>query len=188
MLALPAHPGRVGQALLAVGLLIGAGLALAVWRRLRPALAESEAAVPVSVVVALVLASTVAAAPFVAWRIVEDTRSNSRLTRAEAERAGGESAHVDPQAVAALGNLIPRDDSYAVVASAAVGGEYTAFWEWAAYALMPRAQLMEPAQAQWILSWDRDPRRLGVRVGAVRKLVTDGGPAPHTYYLARVVR
>jgi hypothetical protein len=188
MLALPAHPGRVGLALLAIGLLIGSWLALVVWRRLRQALAGSDAAAPVTVAVALVLASTVAAAPFVAWRIVEDTCSNSRLTRAEAERAGGESAHVDPEAVAALGNLIPRNGSYAVIASDAVGGQYTAFWEWAAYALLPRRQVTQPAQAGWILSWDRDPRGLGVRVAAIRRLVTNGGPAPHTYYLARVMQ
>jgi hypothetical protein len=188
MLALPAHPGRVGLALLAVGLLIGAVVALLLWRRLRRALADSDAAAPVAVVVALVLASTVAAAPFVAWRIVEDTRSNSRLTRAEAERAGGESAHVDPEAVAALGRLIPRGDTYAVVGSKAVGGQVTAFWQWAAYTLLPRTQVAEPAHAGWILSWDRDPRRLGVRVGSVRRLVTGGGPAPHVYYLARVLR
>jgi hypothetical protein len=188
MLALPAHPGHVGALLLAVGLVIGAAVALVVWRRLRAALAGNDAAVAVSAVVALVLWSTVAAAPFVAWRIVEDTRSNSKLTRAEAERAGGESAHVDPEAVATLGNSIPRNGTYAVVASAAVGGEYTAFWEWAAYALLPRLQVPKADSAQWILSWDRDPRGLGVRVGSVRRLVTDGGPAPHTYYLARVLR
>lgn len=186
MLALPAHPGHVGLALLAVGLLIGAVLAIVVWRRLHPALAPSEAAGAVTAVVALVLASTVAAAPFVAWRIVEDTRSNSALTQAEAARAGAEDAKVDADAVAALGRLMPRHATYAVVASKAVGSELTAFWEWAAYALLPRTQVVHPADAGWILSWDQDPRRLGVHVGSVHTLVTDGGPAPHTYYLARV--
>ena len=137
-------------------------------------------------VVALVLASTVAAAPFVAWRIVEDVRYTSRLSGAEAERVGGESAHVDPQVIALLGREIPSHDTYAVVASPAVGGEYTAFWEWAAYALLPRLQVTEPAHAQWILSWDRDPRTLGIPLSSVRTRVTAGGPSPHTYYLARV--
>lgn len=186
MLALPAHPGRVGTLLLALGLLAGAAVALIVWRRLGRSLAGAAAGTAVTVLVALVLASTVAAAPFVSWRIVEDARYTSRLSGAEAERVGGESAHVDPQVIALLGHLIPSHDTYAVVASAAVGGEYTAFWEWAAYALLPRLQVTEPAHAQWILSWDRDPRTLGVALASVRTRVTDGGPSPHTYYLARV--
>jgi len=186
MLALPAHPGRTGALLLAVGLLIGAVVAVVVWRRLRRSLAGHEAATAVSVVVAFVLASTVAAAPFVAWRIVEDVRYTSGLTRAEAERAGGESAHVDPDVIAALGRLMPTDATYAVVASPVVGGQVTAFSQWAGYALLPRTQVAMPAKAGWILSWDRDPRALGVPLRTVRTRVTDGGPAPHTYYLARV--
>ena len=188
MLALPAHPGRVGMALLALGLLVGAAVAVLVWRRLRPALAGPEAATAVTVLVAFVLGSTVAAAPFVAWRIVQDVRYTSKLTRAEAERAGGESAHVDPQAIAALGRLIPRGGTYAVVASPAVGGLVTAFTQWAGYTLLPRTQVATPTQAQWILSWDRDPRTLGLRLASVRKQVTAGGPSPHAYYLAHVRR
>jgi|SRR5581483_595466 len=187
MLALP-HPGHVGQALLAIGVLIGLALAVVVWRRLRPALAPSEAAAAVTVVVAFLLATTVAAAPFVAWRIVEDTRSNSSLTRSEAEAVGAQTAHLDPEAVASLGRLMPRRSTYAVVASKAVGSQLTAFWEWAGYALLPRTRVLHPASADWILSWDEDPRRVGVRIAAVHKLVTDGGPSPHTYYLARVRR
>ena len=134
------------------------------------------------------LGSTVAAAPFVAWRIVQDTRYTSKLTRAEAERAGGESAHVDPQIIASLGERIPRHGTYAVVASPLVGGQITAFTQWAGYSLLPRTQAATPARAEWILSWDRDPRALGVRISSERKQVTTGGPSPHTYYLARVQR
>ncbi|HST16924.1 MAG TPA: hypothetical protein VLK36_04600 [Gaiellaceae bacterium] len=188
MLALPAHPGRIGALLLAVGLLLGAVVAVVVWRRLRRSLAGHEAATAVAALVAFVLASTVAAAPFVAWRIVEDARYTSALTRAEAERAGGESAHVDPEVIAALGRRMPADATYAVVASPVVGGQVTAFSQWAGYALLPRTQVGEPARAEWILSWDRNPRSLGVPLRAVRTRVTAGGPAPHTYYLARVRR
>ena len=187
MLALP-HPGHVGLALLAVGVLVGVAVAFVAWRRLRPALADSEAAVPLTAVVVFVLVTTVAAAPFVSWRIVEDTRSNSALTRAEAEDVGAETAHLDPSAIAALGRLMPPRATYAVVASKTVGPQLTAFWEWAAYALLPRTQVPRPADAGWILSWDRDPRSLGVHVATVHRLVTHGGPAPHTYYLARVAR
>lgn len=188
MLALPAHPGRVGSALLALGLLVGAGVAILVWRRLRPTLAGADAGTAVTALVAFVLGSTVAAGPFVAWRIVQDVRYTSKLTRAEAERAGGESAHVDPQVIEALGRRIPRGGTYAVVASPVVGGQITAFTQWAGYSLLPRTQVASPAQAQWILSWDRDPRALGVRIASLSKQVTDGGPSPHTYYLARVQR
>jgi len=188
MLALPAHPGHVGALLLALGLVVGAIVAVVVWRRLRPSLTGSEAATAATLMTALVLGSTVAAAPFVAWRIVQDFRFTSKLTRAEAERAGAESAHVDPQVIAALGRRMPRRATYAVIGSAAVVPSFTAFWQWAGYSLLPRTQVSNPAQAQWILSWDRDPRTLGVRLGPVRRQVTSGGVSPHTYYLARVQR
>jgi hypothetical protein len=188
MLALP-HPGHVGLALLAVGLLIGAAVASLAWRRIGPTLPREHGGRVVTVVVALTFASVAAAAPYVAWRIVEDTRSNSRLTRIEADEVGGQIAHVDPQAIAELGRLIPPHDSFAAVAPSSVDDStYTAFWEWAAYALLPRVRVADVGDAGWILSWGEDPRRLGVHVAAVHRLVTDGGPAPHTYYLARVAR
>lgn len=188
MLALP-HPGHVGLALLAIGVLIGIAAALVAWRRLGPTFAGASGVQVASVVVALVFASVAAAAPYVAWRIVEDARSNSRMTRLEAEQVGGQVAHVDPQAIAKLGVLIPPHDSFAAVASSTVDDStYTAFWEWAAYSLLPRVRVANASDAKWILSWGRDPRTLGVKVASVRKAVTDGGPAPHTYYLARVRR
>jgi hypothetical protein len=159
-----------------------------VWRKVGPSPRRLDPGTIAALATTLVLCSAVAAAPFVAWRIVEDVRYTSHLSRSDAEWAGGASAHVDPAAVAALGRRMAPHDTYAVVASPAVGGERTAFWEWAAYALLPRLQVSRPARAQWILSWGRDPRALGVTLSSVRRLVTRGGPAPHVYYLARVSR
>jgi hypothetical protein len=188
MLALPAHPGRVGIAFLALGLLLGLVVAVVVWLNVEPSLRRHRPCALAALAATLVLASAVAAAPFVAWRIVEDVRSTAALSRGEAEQVGGASAHVDPAAVAALGRRMAAHDTYAVVASEAVGDARTAFWEWAAYALLPRLQVSNPARATWILSWGRDPRDLGVALSSMRTLVTHGGPAPHVYYLARVRR
>ena len=77
---------------LVLGILCALALAPLVWRR---TLAAMGGAVAVTAVVALLVVSTAAAAPFVAWRIVEDVRYTSRYTSPQAERIGGDMAGID---------------------------------------------------------------------------------------------
>src|SRR4051794_39143075 len=111
MLGLPAHPGRVGALLLALGIVIALGLAPFVWRR---TLAAVGGAVVVAGVVALLVISTAAAAPFVAWRIVEDVHYTSRLTSPQAERIGGDMAGIDWHVYTWLRGRVPQHDTYYV--------------------------------------------------------------------------
>ena len=86
-----------------------------VWRSLRRSLPLAE-----SLLLAVSLLSTVAAAPFLAWRIVEDVRYTSRLTHPQAERIGGDMQHIDHRAIGRLRALIPPDATFYVTASQTV--------------------------------------------------------------------
>src|SRR3954447_24274048 len=98
MLNLPASPGHTGTALLALGVLVGLACGVLLWRELRGSAVSLEARLAAGAL-AVALGTTVAGAPFIAWRIYEDVRLNSRLTRAQAERIGGDAVGIDHRAV-----------------------------------------------------------------------------------------
>jgi hypothetical protein len=185
MLGLPAHPGRYGTILIVLGLLAAAALARPVWRALRGSLGYGEAERWAAVILAASLLPVVATAPFLAWRVVEDLRYTSRLTPAQAERRGGATIALDPRLVDRLRALIPPGETFYVTASAGLPPvSRKKVSDWAGYELLPRIRVRDPARAQWIVAWNRDPRTVGPRVAAVTRVgpIGDAG----TLLLGRV--
>src|SRR3954469_8796509 len=175
MLGLPAHPGRYGALFIVLGLLAAAVLAPFVWRSLRRSLPLAE-----SVLLAVSLLSTVAAAPFLAWRIVEDVRYTSRLTHPQAERIGGDMQHIDHRAIDRLRALIPPGATFYVTAPASVApSARRGVTYWTGYALQPRIRVRDPAHADWIVGWNRDPRT----AARVDRVVRVSPPGPGDVFL-----
>lgn len=184
MLGLPAHPGRTGELLLAVGIVAALTLAPLVWRH---TLAATSGAVVVAGLVALVIVSTTAAAPFVAWRIVEDVRYTSRLTRPQAERIGGDDAGIDWRAYTWLRMRLPPRATYALRLRPLDRVTRVSTLYWSGYVLLPRVRLADPREAQWVVGWGTRPEVPGVRLGPASRLELPGA-TPSTYYVARVLR
>jgi hypothetical protein len=183
MLGLPAHPGLTGAMFIALGLLTAAVLALPVWRALRHSLGEGGIERWAAAILAASLLSSLAAAPFLAWRIVQDIRYTSRLTHVQAERIGGDMQLIDHRIVDRLRAAIPPGQTFYITASPRISGARRyAFRNWIGYALLPRIRVLDPARANWIVGWERDPRRASRRTGTVARLQYDGGGV---VYLAR---
>src|SRR5262245_371779 len=176
MLGLPAHPGRVGIALIVAGILVAAVLAPLVWASLRRSLPGPEGRWP-ALLLAASLLCTLAAAPFLAWRIVEDIHYTDPLTGPQAERIGGDMRQIDYHSVDGVAAVIPPGQTFYVAADPGMDPlrrreiEY-----WAGYALLPRIRVRDPARARWIVGWETDPRLTGLRVGQVIRVspVGDG--------------
>jgi hypothetical protein len=175
---LPAEPGLLGWLLLALG---GAAAAagmrpLLVWSR-RDLRGASE-----SGAVALALAATFAAAPFVLWRVVEDIRVTTGLSDYEAANIGITINELDSGIFDRLRERIPPGDTYAVRAGPAVGPTTPAAVEaWAGYVLLPRIRLDDSRRARWVVVWGAHPRELGIRFTSVSRV-----PGRDLVYLARV--
>jgi hypothetical protein len=188
VLNLPARPDHAAAALLVLGMLAGLACGILLWRRLLPAAGGGDGRVAAAVL-AFAFGSTIAGAPFIAWRVYVDIRLNSRLTSAQAERVGGDAEHIDHRAIERAAATIPAGDTYFV----ALPTDMTRLRRlngrrWALTALMPRIQVYDARKADWIFAWDRDPARVGVPVGGVIRF-TVGAPEPPTRFaLARVER
>lgn len=188
MLNLPASPGVAGAVLLALGLLAGCACGILLWRHLGVSGRAGDGRMAAATLV-VALASTVAAAPFVAWRIYEDTRVNSRYTRAQAERIGGDMVGIDHRAIDRAVRTIPPHDTYFVATAGDLRGSRGRDARgWAFTALLPRIQVDDARKADWIFAWDRDPGSVGVRVGAVTRFRLSTSRPPSRFALARVVR
>lgn len=188
MLNLPASLGVAGAVLLALGILAGCACGVLLWRHLDVSARPGDARLAAATLV-VALASTVAAAPFVAWRIYEDTRLNSRYTRAQAERIGGDIVGIDHRAIERAAQTIPPHDTYFVATAGDLGGLRARDGRrWALTALLPRIEVYDAGKADWIFAWDRDPRSVGVRVGNVTRFTLATNRPPSRFALARVVR
>ena len=78
---------------------------------------------------------------------------------------------VDTAVYVAARQVIPLHDTYAVVTGPDIGVStpttYEAVGPFAGYYLAPRPQVLDPKQAQWVISYGGDLDKLGVRVGRV---------------------
>jgi hypothetical protein len=184
MLGLPAHPGHVGALLLAIGIVVAAVLAPLVWRH---TLAAVGGALGVAALISLLAVSTAAAAPFVAWRIVEDVHYTSRYTSPQAERIGGDMAGIDWHLYTWLRSRIPRHDTFYVDLPPLPLHDQIANRYWSGYVLLPRIRVDDPREADWVLGWGKRPDARGVRLGRVSRLDLPDGKPP-VYFLARVQR
>ena len=181
MLALPSQPGLVGGALLVLGLVLAAVVGVAGWRSLRPGL-QGSAAGPVAAVATVALASAFGAAPFLAWRVVQDVRYTSALGSAAVERIVPSTYGIDGAAFDFLEAAIPAGESFYVRDAV----EDQVFANYARATLLPRIAVDDPQRADWLVTRGVDPETLGARLENVRKLPPPPGSSAPSIYLAKV--
>jgi hypothetical protein len=179
MLGVPGSPGAVGWVLLLAGLLAAA----AGGYRFRGRLPGE----PIAAAAALSLLVTAGAAPFLAWRIVDDLRYTTRLTPYDRSVAGPVQAYLQPYLLDRVPSLIPLGDTYATAVAPSVPyyAARKAFPALALQTLFPRIST-SPDRAQWIVSW-------GVRPSAIAPVgkVVVARPAGKLYpalYVGKVLR
>ena len=76
--------------------------------------------------------------------------------------------HIDHRVVDRLRVAIPPGQTFYVTASTAAAPivrHSVAYW--LGYALLPRIRVRDPASAQWIVGWNRNPRLAAPHVGRV---------------------
>jgi hypothetical protein len=185
VLGLPAEPGAVGAIMVVLGLVAAAALVLFGRRRI-----AAEVGAPLRSAVALAtlatLATTVAAAPFVLWRVVEDIRYTSRLTTVQAEEIGADMNGLDEQVFERVRAMVPSDATYAIAVDPDLHWrQREALPKWAGFSLLPRVRVDDPARADWIVSWGVPPAELGVDVADETEIVQHDESL--RWYVARVV-
>jgi hypothetical protein len=175
MLGLPASPGAVGAAMLALGVLLGAAAAYQAWRRWFPGWEPAPA-----LALTAALGVTVASVPFGLWRMVEDLRFTTRLNDEQVEGAGPIQTFIPPYILDDVRPLIPREDTYVTMTGPDVREELarTAFRYLALTALFPRVAAEDAADADWVIAWGGDPRESGVDVEDVRVVRPAEGQIP----------
>ena len=141
---------------------------------------------PVALATLATLATTVAAGPFVLWRVVEDIRYTSRLTAQQAEEIGANMNGLDERVFDRVRELVPPDATYAIEAAPGLDRRIReALPKWAAFSLLPRVPVADLERADWIVSWGVPPSRLGLDVAEQRVILTDDEPP--SWYVARIV-
>jgi hypothetical protein len=159
VLNLPSEPGTTGLALLALGALLGLALVVAGRGRVGADRAAGW-------LVLLALGATVAGAPYTLWRVSEDIRETWTVGPEHARYVGAETKLIDGELAARVGEELPRDATYYVAVAPAAFSEIRAsLGPWLGYALVPRRQVREPADADWIVTWGATPDELGLRAG-----------------------
>jgi hypothetical protein len=120
-------------------------------------------------IVALLLGSTVAAAPFTLWRVVEDIRETGPVSAEHARYVGAETKLIDGELAERIGAPIANQATYFVAVAADAHSEIReSLALWLGYALVPRRRVREPEDADWIVTWGATPRALGLRAGEPR--------------------
>ena len=142
MLGTPDSPGLVGGALLVVGLVAAAVCGAIVWRR--------RGGSRVDAVLLVCFALTLGAAPFLAWRVVEDLRLTTGLDDYTRSGAGPIQAYLQPYLLDRAARIVPPGATYATVTGDAVpyAAARKAFPALAFQALFPRVSIREPRRAE----------------------------------------
>ena len=147
MLGIPSGPGLAGVLLLVAGLLL---VAFATWRR--------RAALPADVmgrVAAACMLLTLAFAPYLAWRIVEDIRVTTAMGPYDLEVAGPVQTYLQPYLLDPVREIIPPGATFATVAGSGVpyAAARGALAPLAMWTLFPRRSVADPRQAEWVIAW-----------------------------------
>jgi hypothetical protein len=152
LLGIPAAPGAAGWALLALGAV--AFVVALVFLRQRIAHAPRPAGAAT-----VALALTVAAAPYVAWRFVEDLRVTTKLDTYGATAAGPIQAYLPGYLVDGAQRRIPPGATFATAVSAAVPWQpaRAAFPSLALQTLFPRASVADARSADYVVTWGIAP-------------------------------
>ena len=133
----------------------------------------------------LALATALAGAPYLCWRIVQDVRYTRGISEFVAERIGAYEYDLEGSAFDRLAARLPEQTTYFVDPGHTTGSGN--FAEWARTALLPRIPVGTPQAAQWVVTLGVDPRTLGVELEDVQTVPTSYGPDA-TIYLGRVAR
>jgi hypothetical protein len=186
VLALPAGPGVVGAALLAVGFALACWAFVLAVRGLRPLVAGSGAAgVAVTGVAAISAAAAIGFTPYASWRIVQDLRYTVQIPEFVAERIGAYERDLDGAAFDRVAAIIPEGDTFFTAAAPVAGaGE---FEPWSRVTLVPRIPVRNAVDADWVVTLGIDPHTFGIPLEKVRVIPTTYGKKA-TVYVARVAR
>jgi hypothetical protein len=148
--------------MLALGAVLAGALLLVGGRRIAAEAGGSS----VGVVTAVFLALTVAGAPYTVWRVVEDIRETAPISAEHARYVGAETKLIDGELAQRIGSPIPPGGSYYVaVAPSAYSEIRESLGNWLGYALLPRRRVLDPKDAEWIVTWGATPAELGLRAG-----------------------
>jgi hypothetical protein len=117
---------------------------------------------------AAMLAAGLALYPLQFARAAKGARDGHRIGAHAAELAGGAGRGFPVAGVDRAKPVIPEDATYYLDVARRRGGSAMVFWSrgW----LLPRIEVTKPEEADWILSWRRDPHDLGVSLGDVREV------------------
>lgn len=170
MLGVPSTTGALGWALLGLG---GLAFLVGAWRlRLkRPPRDATTVAAHVCLLV------TLAAAPYVCWRFVEDLRVTTRLDPYERAAAGPIQAYLPGYLVDGAVAHVPLEATVAAVASPRVpwAPARKAFPALVLETLFPRRTVAHPRNADYIITWGVKPQAVAPvsRVWTARPRVGD---------------
>jgi hypothetical protein len=147
VLGVPSGLGVAGAAVLVGGFLVAG---LAAWLR-RSSLPTD----PLGRAAAACLVLTLAAAPFFAWRIVEDLRVTTNMTAYDRSVAGPVQAYLQPYLLDPVARIIPPGATFATIEGPRVPQVVArdAFPSLAMIALFPRTAVADPRQADWVIAW-----------------------------------
>ena len=99
-------------------------------------------------------------------KVSRDTGGLERAGALDRRLAGARNVDVDTRVFVEARRLIPEQAAYAVVtgreADVSTPVTLAAIRPFAAYWLLPRRQLADPAEADWVVSYGGDLRRLGL--------------------------
>jgi hypothetical protein len=186
MLNLPSQPGTTGFVLLACGAAVGLLLLVLLRDRVADEVASVSTQRAVPLLVAASFALTVAAAPFILWRVGVDIRETGPVPPEHARFVGAETKLIDGELVERLEGLLPEDATYAVAVAPDAYPEIRAsLGHWLGYALIPRRQVRDPRAAEWIVVWGETPADLGIRVRRSRLVGRNRLVSDEPVYLAQ---
>jgi hypothetical protein len=181
VIALPGQPGLVGGVLLAFGVVLAVTTAVVGRRSVRPALAGPGAG-PAAAIVALALAVALGAAPYLAWRVVQDVRYTSALDAPTAARIVPIENGIDSAALDVVEAAIPRGASFYV--RDAVADQV--FANYVRATLLPRIAVDDPKRAGWLVTRGVDPETLGPALVQVQELPPPPGSSAPKIFVAKV--
>ena len=129
----------------------------------------------VAIVTALLSFAVVTVFPDRVVTAVRDTQTFRELSAYERVRWSGHRVVADSRAFDALRARIPPGATYYLQIEGAGGKRVSggAFRHWALGWLLPRIAVRSPAEAEWVIAKNADPRRLEIEYVGVERIAAD---------------